>query len=199
MFHFRYLVIASILFLPVIGNADIYKYVDPEGVVHFSNVKHSNKYTFYMKEAPPAAPESSVSGKRAGYDRNGWMGEYVKQYCKLHDISPELVHAIIKAESDGRRTAVSSKGAKGMMQLMPFTSRELNVKDPFDPIENVEGGIRYLKELLITFDGNVTKAVAAYNAGPNAVRKHGGVPPYKETREYVRRVLKLYRQYSSAE
>ena len=127
------------------------------------------------------------------------MGDYVDRYCKAHSMSPALVHAIIKAESDGRRTAVSSKGAKGVMQLMPFTSRQLNVNDPFDPIENVEGGIKYLKELLATFDGNVTHAVAAYNAGPAAVKKYGGVPPYKETRQYVQRVLSLYRQYSSLE
>ena len=114
-------------------------------------------------------------------------------------MSPALVHAIIKAESDGRRTAVSSKGAKGVMQLMPFTSRQMNVNDPFDPIENVEGGIKYLKELLATFDGNVTHAVAAYNAGPAAVKKYGGIPPYRETRLYVQRVLGLYRKYSSIE
>jgi len=198
MFYLRCLFVVSVLFWPVIGNADIYRYVDPGGVIYFSNVKHNNNYKLYMKDgSSPQLP--STSGKRGGYDRNSWVGEYVKQYCKMHNMSPALVHAIIKAESDGRRTAVSSKGAKGMMQLMPFTSRQMNVKDPFDPIENVEGGIRYLKELIVAFDGNITNAVAAYNAGPNAVRKYGGVPPYKETREYVKRVLKLYSQYSSLE
>jgi soluble lytic murein transglycosylase-like protein len=82
---------------------------------------------------------------------------------------------------------------------MPFTSRRLNVADPFDPIENIEGGIKYIKELLATFEGDVTNAVAAYNAGPAAVKKYGGIPPYQETRLYVRRVLDLYRQYSARE
>ncbi|MCL2102554.1 MAG: lytic transglycosylase domain-containing protein [Syntrophorhabdaceae bacterium] len=198
MIYFRSLFIIAVLLWPVTGDAHIYKYVDSQGVVHFSTTKHNNKYNLYMKTDPPPS-QRSPQGKRAGYDRNNWLGEYVRHYSKVHDISPELVHAIIKAESDGRRTAVSSKGAQGMMQLMPFTARQMDVKDPFDPIENVEGGIRYLKGLLVAFDGNVTKAVAAYNAGPNAVRRYGGVPPYKETREYVKRVLRYYRQYSSVE
>ena len=197
MVYFRWVFIVSVLFLPVIGNADIYRYEDSEGVVHFSNIKQNSKYRLYMREGVSSPqPYREIKG---GYDRNSWVGEYVKHYSRLHDISPALVHAIIKAESDGRRTAVSSKGAKGMMQLMPVTSRQMDVNDPFDPIENVEGGIRYLKQLLVDFNGNITHAVAAYNAGPTAVRKHGGIPPYKETREYVRRVLKLYRQYSSSE
>ena len=199
MFYLRCLFIVSVLLWPVIGNADIYRYVDPEGVVHFSNIKHNNKYRLYMRETPYSSPLYKTQGKKAGYDRDSWLSEYVKHYCKVHDMSPALVHAIIKAESDGRRTAISSKGAQGMMQLMPFTSLKMNVKDPFDPLENVEGGIKYLKELLVAFDGNITKAVAAYNAGPKAVQRHGGVPPYKETREYVKRVLKFYRQYSSVE
>jgi soluble lytic murein transglycosylase-like protein len=153
-----------------------------------------------MREGPSFVPSHRrAPEKRAGYDKDGWMGDYVNRYCKAQSLSPALVHAIIKAESDGRRTAVSSKGAKGVMQLMPFTSQQMNVSDPFDPIQNVEGGIKYLKELLAAFDGNVTNAVAAYNAGPAAVRKYGGVPPYKETREYVQRVMTLYRQYSYIE
>jgi len=183
---------------PVPGRADIYKYVDREGVVHFSNVRHNGNYILYMREAPPAHVDRSA-GRTAGYDGSGWMGDYVTRYCKAPKMSPALGHAIIKADSDGRRTAESAKGAEGVMQLMPFTSRQMNVNDPFDPIENVEGGIKYLKELLETFDGNVTHAVAAYNAGPAAVRKYGGVPPYKETRLYVQRVLGLYRKYSSIE
>lgn len=127
------------------------------------------------------------------------MASYVDRYCRSHNLSPALVHAIIKAESNGRRKAVSRKGAKGVMQLMPFTSKRLNVEDPFDPIENIEGGIKYIKELLATFEGNITNTVAAYNAGPAAVKKYGGIPPYQETRLYVRRVLDLYRQYSAIE
>jgi len=198
MFYLRCLFVVFVLLWPAVGKADIYRYVDPEGVVHFSNIKHNKKYILYMKEGSTSSPRPA-QGRRAGYDRNSWLSEYIQHYCEVHGMSPALVHAIIKAESDGRRTAVSSKGAQGMMQLMPFTARQMNVKDPFDPIENVEGGIRYLKELLIAFDGNITNAVAAYNAGPNAVRRHGGIPPYKETREYVKRVLRLYRQYSSVE
>ncbi len=109
-----------------------------------------------------------------------------------------LIKAIIKAESNGKMKAVSRKGAQGMMQLMPFTSRRLKVSDPFDPVETIEGGIKYIKELLGTFGGNVTHAVAAYNAGPQAVRKYSGIPPYPETQLYVKRVMTYYRQYSLA-
>ena len=127
------------------------------------------------------------------------MAGYVDRVSRANDLPPALVHAIIKAESNGRRKAVSRKGAMGVMQLMPFTSKRMRVADPFDPIENIEGGIKYIKELLVTFEGNLTNTVAAYNAGPAAVRKFGGVPPYRETRIYVRRVMDLYRQYSVAE
>ena len=198
MVYLRWVFIISVIFLPTVGKADIYRHEDSAGVVHFSNVNRGKGYSLYMREAPPP-PKLSANVKKEGYDRNGWMSEYVSQYCKMHDISPALVHAIIKAESDGRRTAVSSKGAKGMMQLMPLTSNQMDVNDPFDPIDNMEGGVKYLKSLLVDFDGDITNAVAAYNAGPTAVRKYGGVPPYKETREYVQRVLRLYRQYSSSE
>jgi soluble lytic murein transglycosylase-like protein len=127
------------------------------------------------------------------------MRGYVDRVSRANDLPPALVRAIIKAESNGRRDAVSRKGAEGMMQLMPLTSKRLRVDDPFDPIENIEGGIKYIKELLVAFEGNLTNAVAAYNAGPAAVRKYGGVPPYQETRLYVRRVMELYRQYSAVE
>ncbi|HLO09726.1 MAG TPA: lytic transglycosylase domain-containing protein [Desulfobacteria bacterium] len=127
------------------------------------------------------------------------MTGYVDRFSRANDLPPALVHAIIKAESNGQRKAVSRKGAKGVMQLMPFTSKRLRVNDPFDPIENIEGGIKYIKELLVAFEGDLTNTIAAYNAGPGAVRKYGGVPPYQETRLYVRRVMDLYRQYSAVE
>jgi len=130
---------------------------------------------------------------------NRWMMEYADRYSRANNLSPALVKAIIKAESNGERFAVSPKGAQGMMQLMPFTARRMNVSDPFDPIENIEGGVKYIKELLGTFGGNLVHAVAAYNAGPDAVKKYGGIPPYKETRLYVKRVMNYYRQYQSDE
>jgi soluble lytic murein transglycosylase-like protein len=177
------------------AHADIFRYVDGDGVVHFSNVPAGGKYTLYLREGPIPQRQS----RSGGYDADGWMADYVNRYCRANNLSPALVHAIIKAESDGRRKAVSPKGARGVMQLMPFTSKRLHVSDPFDPIENIEGGIKYIKELLATFDGDVANAVAAYNAGPAAVKKYGGIPPYQETRTYVRRVLDLYRRYSAVE
>lgn len=187
--------ILSFLLWPVVSGADIYRYVDGDGVVHYSNTQPEGKFTLYLREGPGAAPRAPASALPGG----GWMAGYVDRVSRANDLPPALVHAIIKAESNGQRKAVSPKGAKGVMQLMPFTSKRMRVVDPFDPIENIEGGIRYIKELLETFEGNLTNTVAAYNAGPAAVRKYGGVPPYQETRLYVRRVMELYRQYSAAE
>jgi soluble lytic murein transglycosylase len=187
--------ILSFLLCPVVAGADIYRYVDGDGVIHYSNVQPDGKYTLYLREGPKAVPPRPA----AAIPGASWMTGYVDRFSRANDLPPALVHAIIKAESNGQRKAVSPKGAKGVMQLMPFTSKRLRVADPFDPIENIEGGIRYIKELLDTFEGNLINAVAAYNAGPAAVRKYGGVPPYQETRLYVRRVMDLYRQYSAVE
>jgi soluble lytic murein transglycosylase len=187
--------ILSFLLWPVVSGADIYRYVDREGVIHYSNTQPDEKFTLYLREGPRAAPRAAASALPGG----SWMTGYVDRVSRANALPPALVHAIIKAESNGQRNAVSRKGAKGVMQLMPFTSKRLRVADPFDPIENIEGGIKYIKELLVTFEGNLTNTVAAYNAGPAAVRKYGGVPPYQETRLYVRRVMDLYRQYSAVE
>jgi len=189
------LFILSFLLWPVVSGADIYRYVDKEGVLHYSNTQPGEKFTLYLREGPKAAPRAQSSAIPGA----SWMTGYVDRFSRANDLPPALVHAIIKAESNGQRTAVSRKGAKGVMQLMPFTSKRLRVNDPFDPIENIEGGIKYIKELLVTFEGDLTNTVAAYNAGPAAVRKYGGVPPYQETRLYVRRVMDLYRQYSAVE
>jgi soluble lytic murein transglycosylase len=168
--------------------------VDDDGVVHFTNTPDGSKGELYLREAPKRPPRRRSSGMD-----NRWMMEYAERYSRANNLSPALVKAIIKAESNGERFAVSPKGAQGMMQLMPFTAKRMNVSDPFDPIENIEGGVKYIKELLGTFGGNLVHAVAAYNAGPDAVKKYGGVPPYKETRLYVKRVMNYYRQYQSGE
>ena len=187
--------ILSFLLWPVVSGADIYRFVDGDGVIHYSNTQPDEKFTLYLREGPKAVRRSPASSLPTA----NWMTGYVDRVSRANDLPPALVHAIIKAESNGQRKAVSPKGAKGVMQLMPFTSKRMRVIDPFDPIENIEGGIRYIKELLVSFEGDLTNTVAAYNAGPAAVRKYGGVPPYQETRLYVRRVMDLYREYSAAE
>lgn len=187
--------ILSFLLWPVASGADIYRYVDADGVIHYSNTQPDEKFTLYLREGPKTVPRATVTSLPTA----SWMTGYVDRVSRANDLPPALVHAIIKAESNGQRKAVSPKGAKGVMQLMPFTSKRMRVVDPFDPIENIEGGIRYIKELLVSFEGDLTNTVAAYNAGPAAVRKYGGVPPYQETRLYVRRVMDLYRQYSASE
>ena len=187
--------ILSFLLWPAVSGADIYRYVDREGVIHYSNTQPDEKFSLYLREGPKAAPPAPASALPGA----SWMTGYVDRFSRANDLPPALVHAIIKAESNGQRKAVSRKGAMGVMQLMPFTSKRMRVADPFDPIENIEGGIKYIKELLVAFEGDLTNTIAAYNAGPAAVRKYGGVPPYQETRLYVRRVMDLYRQYSAVE
>ena len=195
MFALSRIFILAFLLWPVASGADIYRYVDRDDVIHYSNIQPDEKFTLYLREGPKVAPRAPASSLPVA----SWMTGYVDRFSRANDLPPALVHAIIKAESNWQRKAVSPKGAMGVMQLMPFTSKRMRVADPFDPIENIEGGVKYIKELLVTFDGNLTNTVAAYNAGPAAVRKYGGVPPYQETRLYVRRVMDLYRLYSAVE
>jgi hypothetical protein len=113
--------------------------------------------------------------------------------ARRHGLDPELVLAVVAVESAFRPNAVSPKGATGLMQLMPGTARELGVKDPFDPADNLDGGTRYLNGLIRQYNGDLKRALAAYNAGAGAVKRHRGVPPYRETREYVQKVLERYK------
>ena len=129
----------------------------------------------------------------------GAFNEAIEAAAEVYAVDDALIRAIIHAESAYQADALSPKGAQGLMQLMPATQEELQVVDVFDPVSNIEGGTLYLSRLLEQFDQSVELATAAYNAGPGAVREFGGVPPYKETREYVRRVKILYRRYRSTE
>ncbi len=123
----------------------------------------------------------------------GDLADLIDYYAHDRGLSPRLVQAVIQVESAYNERAQSRKGAMGLMQLMPDTARLLQVSNPYDPAQNIRGGTLYLRRQLDRFDGDVTLALAAYNAGPGAVTDHGGVPPYPETRNYVRKVLSLYR------
>lgn len=190
MIYFRIFITTLAILCPNILRADIYRFVTDDNVIHFSNEPTDPRAELYLREAPQVPP---AQGTEEGPAR--WMMEYAERYSRAHRLSPALVKAVIRAESNGNMRAVSPKGAQGAMQLMPFTSKRFKVLNPFDPIENIEGGVKYLKELLEAFRGNIVHAVAAYNAGPAAVRKYGGVPPYQETQLYVRRVMDYYRRY----
>jgi soluble lytic murein transglycosylase-like protein len=119
------------------------------------------------------------------------VNEFIDEASALYGVSADLVRAVIQAESAGNPNAVSGVGAQGLMQLMPRTSRSLGVKDPFDPRDNIFGGVKYLSTLLEKYNGNVALALASYNAGPGNVRKHGGIPPFGETRGYVKKITGL--------
>ena len=135
-----------------------------------------------LEEIPPADAANGI----ADFER------LVADAARRHDLDPALVMAVIGIESGFQPQAVSPKGAQGLMQLMPATARDLGVADPFDPAANLDGGSRYLSSLVARYDGDLAKALAAYNAGMGAVARHGGVPPYEETRRYVRKILGRY-------
>ena len=119
----------------------------------------------------------------------------INQAASTHQVDPHLIKAIIMAESRYNPNAVSKRGARGLMQLMPITAKSLGVVDSFDPEDNINGGVMYFKKLLDRFDGNVEFALAAYNAGSRYVRKYGGVPPFRQTQTYIHKVIKYHRQY----
>ena len=182
-------VLAAALGSPSASRADIYRYIDANGVVHFTNTPTSGNYSFYRKEMG-ARPSSAVRWGAAGD-----FGEIISRYASQFDLEEALIRAVIRAESNYNPQAVSSKGAIGMMQLIPETARYLQVNDPFNPEENIRGGSRYLRLMLDQFEGDLDLALAAYNAGPNAVRRYGGIPPFEETRTYVERVKTFLQNY----
>lgn len=165
--------------------ADIYSYVDSQGVLHFTNVPTSTQYTVYIKER---------SARSLSYTTNQY-DHLITGAAKRQGVSFSLLKALIKAESNFNPEAVSSAGAKGLMQIMPVNIKDLKINDPFDPWENIMGGARYLKQLIKRFNGELPLALAAYNAGPGVVDRHQGIPPIEETEKFVEKVLKYYAIY----
>ncbi len=163
--------------------ADIYMYIDTEGVLHFTNTPTSTKYKIYIKEKLKRSSNTHSTDK---YDR------LIEEASKRHGVLFPLIKAVIKAESDFDPRAVSKAGALGLMQIMPKNVNALKISDPFNPLENIMGGTRYFKQLIDKYEGKLQLALAAYNAGPNTVDYYNGIPPLKETENYVKRVMKYF-------
>jgi soluble lytic murein transglycosylase-like protein len=165
--------------------ADVYMYRDNQGVLTFTNVPTHAGYRRVIREG------SLGQGSYSAH----FYDDIIRAASGRHRVDADLVRAVIKVESDFNSNARSHKGAMGLMQLMPDTARLHKVNDIYNPTDNIEGGVRHLKLLLNRFQGDLQLTLAAYNAGISAVEKHGGIPPFAETREYVRRVLSHYRSY----
>jgi hypothetical protein len=188
--------ILSILLMADFSAAGIYRYEDENGVIHFSNCPRDPKFKLYIRESKDdvgvepgetAPPFSLIDSKNFDY--------LISEFAKKYEIEFALIKAMIRAESGFNPNAISRKGAKGLMQLMPGTALRMNVSNVFNPKENIEGGVRYFKYLLSLFNNDLRLSLAAYNAGENIVAQLGTIPPYRETVDYVRKVLSFYQSY----
>lgn len=180
----------SIVFLLIQGHpvrAGIYRYVDRDGVIHFSNVPTSPQFVLYIREEDDDGAPSLLEEDE--------FDHLIEEAAENYGVDSALIKAVIRAESDFDPWAVSRKGAMGLMQLMPETADTLSVIDVFDPRENIDAGVRHLRDLLETFQNDLRLSLAAYNAGKTAVLRFGSIPPFAETERYVRKVLDFYRAY----
>lgn len=186
------------LTLPLLGagdaNADIFKSVDADGVVHFTNTRAQGGQ-LYAKDHKSRANVVPIMPSDVSIERFTRYDEWIRQAATLYQLPEELVRAVIMAESNYDPRALSPAGAIGLMQLMPETAQRMEAKDPHDPRENIFGGTRYLRILANLFNGDLELTIAGYNAGEGAVIRHGGIPPYAETQDYVVKVLTYYRRY----
>ena len=194
---------AGAMSVTVAASADIYQYVDPQGVIHFTNVRNDPRYKVYIR-GDRALRATGYAGSPTGVaippsDRDTArftrFDEWIHDAATLYQIPEQLVRAVIKVESDYDPRAVSVSGARGLMQLMPDTASRLEVRDIDDPRENIFGGVRFLRILANDFNGDLELTIAAYNAGGEAVIRFGGVPPFLQTRNYVVKVTQYYHRY----
>jgi soluble lytic murein transglycosylase-like protein len=174
----------ALLLLSSAAGAEVFSYVDEKGATHYTNVPWERSRGAYL-------PAIRNSATRERYRH------LIHEAARDFELNPVLIHAVILVESAYKPEAVSHKGAVGLMQLMPMTARRYKVRDVRDPAQNIRAGAQYLRDLLAMFDQDLPRALAAYNAGEEAVLRHGGIPPYPETRQYVAKVLQHYQQLST--
>ena len=206
----RFLFIAGIMLLGLAAqsSAAIYSYRDEQGRLFLTDSPPNKKYKIVVtskkeREAPdsPSAGISgltSASGQKCLLPNDDSFSEFINEAAGKHGLDPFLIKSVIKVESDFDPDVMSSKGAQGLMQLMPATAKVVGCSDPFNAKQNIFGGSNYLRMMLKRFNGNVDYALAAYNAGPGNVEKYNGIPPFRETKNYVRKVKHYYQQYASA-
>jgi soluble lytic murein transglycosylase len=180
--------ILCLFMLPAAAAGDIYRYVNENGVIVFTDNPVHSGYKMHVRERG-SFRLASVSGYYPYRD-------VVVEACTIYRMDEALIRAVVEVESDYNRFAISSAGARGLMQLMPQTALQLGVRNVWDPRQNIHAGTAYLKRFIRQFSGNTELALAAYNAGPNAVLEYGQIPPYPQTVNYVRKVMRLYRDYS---
>jgi len=195
-----FFIILVVLAAPV--QADVYAYADADGVAHYTNAPDANApgNSLYQRISSLLVESGKNNRAHAPVVKGNVaaFAQHIEQAADEAGIDAALVHAVITAESGYNPAALSRTGAQGLMQLMPGTARRYAVKDAFDPMQNIRGGTRYLRDLLDMFDNNTELAVAAYNAGENAVIRYGRkIPPYRETQAYVPKVMRLYNKYSA--
>ena len=176
---------AAVLAGAVPAWADIYKYIDSSGVVHFTNTPTSTDYILYLRE----------KGKKDFRPAPRTYDAIIARAERIFGVDAALIKAVIQAESNFNPKAVSRMGARGLMQIMPENDDSLNISNAFDPSQNIMGGTRYLKQLLKRYNSKLPLALAAYNAGPDAVDRYRQIPPFRETQAYVKKVMSLYSRY----
>jgi soluble lytic murein transglycosylase-like protein len=193
----KYIVVLSglfcLFFVTSPSSAGIYRYEDENGVIHFTNCPRDAKFKLYIRES-----KEDIGGRNPTFSYIRDSNQYdslISEFSKKYQVDFALIKAIIRAESGFNPYAVSRKGAKGLMQLMPETASRVNVSNSFNPRENIEGGVRYFKYLLSLFNDDLRLSLAAYNAGENIVSEVRSIPPYRETIDYVKKVLSYYQSY----
>lgn len=205
MFRRKLQLLVSALALGAVAQpalADIYMFKDDKGVVHFTNIPQGDKrFKLVRKEAGTTGYAVAAGLPQYTLPTEEMIRRYsaiVESVSRTHGVESALVHAVISAESGYNASAISRAGARGIMQLMPDTARRFGVENIMDPTQNIHGGVKYLRELLTMFNGNKELALAAYNAGENAVIRAGNrIPNYTETVNYVPKVLGFYRKFQT--